>query len=300
MNIINNLATQLRRGLNECQDYNYISPKQRGCSIPFVVHQSYPKKNLSIELKENINALKLVNPDWEFKLYDDDDIERYIESNYPDLIKIYKKINPKYGAARVDFFRYLLIYNEGGVYLDIKSSLSKPLNQIIQKNDQYLLSHWQNDIGDPHENSGIYVDLPNCFGEFQQWYIASIKGHPFLKSVIENVCNNIVRYNPYLHHTGQTGVFRVTGPIAYTLAILPHLAQHPHRLARSNNELNFVYSIFSNDKNYKHRSLFKNHYSSLNESVTKMNYFSRLIFKFFQPIKDWLISVTKRIGHQKL
>lgn len=117
----------------------------------------------------------------------------------------------------------------------------------------------------------------------------------FLKSVIENVCNNIVNYNPYLHHTGQTGVFRMTGPVAYTLAILPLLKYHPHRLERSNHDLNFVYSIYSNDKNYKHRSLFKNHYSTLNEPVTNLSYLSNLLFKLFQPIKDKIILAMKKV-----
>ena len=294
MNFHSNLSHLLRAGLNEIKDNNYVEIKELGSSIPLVIHQSYPQKNLPAEIQNNINQLKLANQNWEFRLYDDVDIERYIEVNYPNLIKFYKKINPKYGAARVDFFRYLLIYNEGGIYLDIKSSLSKPLNEIMHKDDKYLLSHWQNSIGDPYENSGIYADLPNRFGEFQQWHIASVRGHPFLKSVIENVCNNIANYNPYLHHTGQTGVFRVTGPVAYTLAILPLLKYHPHRLERSNHDLNFVYSIYSNDKNYKHRSLFKNHYSMLNEPVTNLSYLSNLLFKLFQPIKDKIILAMKK------
>ncbi len=295
MNFHRRLAYLLRAGLNEIKDNHYVAIKELGSSIPRVIHQSYPHKNLPAEIKDNIEKLKLANPNWEFRLYDDADIERYIAVHYPDLIKFYKKINPKYGAARVDFFRYLLIYNEGGVYLDIKSSLSKPLDEIIQAEDKFLLSHWQNNIGDPYENSGIYADLPNQFGEFQQWHIASVSGHPFLKSVIENVCNNIVQYNPFLHHTGQTGVFRVTGPVAYTLAILPILPYHPHRLERSNQDLNLVYSIYSNNKDYKHRALFKNHYSALNEPVTNLPYCSNLVFKLFQPIKDRIILIMKKV-----
>ena len=295
MSFHSKLSHLLRAGLNEVKDNGNVEIRELGSSIPFVIHQSYPHKKLPAEIQNNVEQLKHANPSWEFRLYDDTDIEDYINVNYPNLVKFYKKINPKYGAARVDFFRYLLIYNEGGVYLDIKSSFSKPLDEIIHKDDKFLLSHWQNNIGDPYENSGIYTDLPNRFGEFQQWHIASVKGHPFLKSVIENVCNNIAMYNPFLHHTGQTGVFRVTGPVAYTLAILPLLEFHPHRLERSNHELNFVYSIYSNDKNYKHRSLFKNHYSTLNEPVTNLSYFSKLLFKLFQPMKDKVILMMKKV-----
>ena len=295
MKIVHKLGELLREGLNQAGDYNYVTSKVIGTSIPLVVHQSYFSKDLPEAIQANIDALKLANPLWQFRLYDDADIEQYIQTHYPDLFTIYQKINVKYGAARVDFFRYLLIYNEGGVYLDIKSSLSKPLNEIIEANDQYLLSHWPNSAGQAYENSGIYVDLPSPLGEFQQWHIIAVKGHPFLKSVIENVCNNIINYNPFIHHTGQTGVFRVTGPVAYTLAIMPHVNQFNHRLVRSHHELNLIYSIFSDNKDYKHRLLFKNHYSTLSEPVTNMPYFSRLLFKIYQPIKDRLILILKKL-----
>lgn len=292
---LNKFASIIGRGLNQCGNYNDVSTIAMGTSIPQVVHQSYPSKTLPIEIQNNIDLLKSINPNWKFKLYDDHDIQAYIETYFPKLVGIYKKINPKYGAARVDFFRYLLIYNEGGIYLDIKSSLSKPLNEIIHADDKYLLSHWQNDTGQPYEKSGFYVDLKNKFGEFQQWHIASVKGHPFLKAVIENVCNNIKNYSPFLHHTGEIGVLRVTGPIAYTMAITKHLEYYPHRLVRSNVELNFVYSIFTTNRAHKHHFLFKTHYSKLNEPVVNSNYFINLLFKTYQPFKDYLVILNKKV-----
>ncbi len=38
---------------------------------------------------------------------------------------------PRYGVVLADIFRYLVIYNEGGVYLDIKSTVNRPLDEII-------------------------------------------------------------------------------------------------------------------------------------------------------------------------
>ena len=73
-------------------------------------------------------------------------------------------------------------------------------------------------------------------------------GHPFLKAVIESVLTNIDSYRPWLDGTGKIGVLRVSGPIAYTLAIHPLLGSHSHRKLRTNTELNLSYVTQSNSR----------------------------------------------------
>jgi mannosyltransferase OCH1-like enzyme len=120
--------------------------------IPKIIHQtSYHEfDSLPISLKNNIEKIKKENPDYDYRYYNNDLCELYILNNYgKEMLDIYNKINPKYGPARSDIFRYLLIYNEGGVYIDLKSSFNNPLNKIIKKDDQYLISNWNHK---PHEN----------------------------------------------------------------------------------------------------------------------------------------------------
>ena len=64
---------------------------------------------------------------------DDADINEYIGRAYGErLLGEFNRISPSYGATRADFFRYLLLYREGGVYLDIKSSMERPLDEVLQ------------------------------------------------------------------------------------------------------------------------------------------------------------------------
>lgn len=297
MKVLINYFRQLRDSLNHPGNYDYVREISIGTSVPKVIHQIYSDKNLSPELLENIKQLKLMNPNWSYKLHDDHDIESYIKLHYPNLLSTYHKINPIYGAAKADFFRYLLIYNEGGVYLDIKSSASKPFDEIIRNEDLYLLSHWKNELGEPYENTGIHHKINNQYGEFQQWHIVATKGHPFLKAVINNVCHNIHTYNPFFNHTGRWGVLNVTGPIAYTLAITPHINQYPHRLERSNEDYSFIYSIFSKNQIPMHHSKFtKKHYSAFDESFTKQSFFTRILFKAVQPIKHKIFNFMKNVN----
>ena len=249
-----------------------------GPSIPKIIHQTFPVDKLPDELEKNVARMRSANLDWDYRFYSDDDIVRFIREAYgAEILAYYERINPKYGAARADLFRYLLMYKFGGVYLDIKSSPEIPLDDIILTTDRYLLSRWDNGIGQLHEGWGLHPELRHVArGEFQQWFIVAAPGHPFLRAVILDVLRNIDCYSPFLHGTGLLGVIRVTGPIAYTLAIHSQLHLHPHRFADSCYELGFAYSIFGTGKTNAHKTLFKHNYTQLNEPIVRIGAFRKI------------------------
>ena len=293
MSYLARLAIKIRGSLNKPGNYNFIDDVPLSKNIPNIIHQTYYNKKLPLELQQNLDRLKRDNPDWELRLYDDQDIENYIQTNYPKLLHIYKKINPNYGAARADFFRYLVVYRDGGVYLDIKSGADKPLNSIIKDTDQYILSHWPRSY--PKIMLGQHIDITNPIGEFQQWYIISVTGHPFLKAVINNVCNNILRYNPILHEFGAFGVFNLTGPIAYTETIYPLLNKYSHRMEKDHLDVGLVYcSIDENDLLSGHHKVFsKKHYSKLEEPVVTQSKLMTGLFYLVKPLIKYLKSKLK-------
>jgi mannosyltransferase OCH1-like enzyme len=215
------------------------------------------KNNISPEFQKNIKFLKEKNPTWKYTLYDDEDMVNYIEKYYgSEILYYYNKINPKYGASRADFFRYLLMYREGGVYLDIKSAVVQPLNKIILPDDEYLLSYW-----DLPTQSDL---IGNNFGEFQQWHIICRPKHPYLYKVINDVIYNIENYRKEKDGVGKDAVLKITGPISYTKSILPILNMYGHRLIYLNEYVGLVY----NNIKKSHINLFsKTHYSKITESV---------------------------------
>jgi len=241
---------------------------QKKLQIPKIIHQTYTSKNLPPEIKHNIERIKNMNPDWEHHLYDDQDIQNYLLKTAPWAISYFNRITPNYGAVKADFFRYILMYQQGGVYLDIKSTLKHPLNQVLNSDDQFLLSHWQNGPGEQFEGWGHHseVDLPR--GEYQQWHIVTIAKHPFLKKVIDDICNNFEKYNPYRDGVGKDGVLRLTGPIPYTLSIKHQLETSQYRLVDAKDDLGFVYSFLDNDLSHK-KQLFKKHYSKQKHPILK-------------------------------
>lgn len=229
--------------------------------IPKKIFQLIPNKNnISSQFQWNINYLQNLNPDWEYHLLDDNDMINYIQRYYGDrYLSYYNRINKKYGAAKADFFRYLLMYREGGAYFDIKSACNIPLSKMLLPDDEYIISHWDLPI------QKIYTK--NDFGEMQQWHIICRPNHPFLAAVIENVMYNIDHYT-VSQGVGKQAVLKVTGPIAYTKAIVPILDQYPRRVIQFNDLCGLVY----NNLDQGHENLFSRvHYSKVKEPVIISN-----------------------------
>jgi len=253
---------------------------EAGSSIPRILHQTFHDRNLPERLAQNVARLRELNPGWEYRFYDDDDIAAFIKENYPPLVwKYYQRIDPCYGAARADLFRYLLLYKVGGVYLDIKSSMTLPLDEGLLADDRFILSKWQTADG-AYENFGLVYDLRHVEGgEYQQWHVISAPGHPFLKAVVEQILDNIDTYDPHLHQTGKSGVLRLTGPIPYTLAIERIRPQHPHRVVDGRRVLGLEYNIYEHTSG--HVAVFKKHYSLQTTSIVKLRPLKRQLSRLY-------------------
>lgn len=275
------IKTLLFPPLNRLPQRSLLTPLEAGTSIPKIIHQTFYERNLSAPLQANVDRLRALNPGWEYRFYDDNDIATFIKGNYPSWVWDYfERIDARYGAARADFFRYLLMYKVGGMYLDIKSTATLPLDSVLKADDRFILSQWYLPNGEFEHSEGFIYDLRHIpGGEFQQWHILCAPGHPFMKAVLEAVMANIDAYDPYLHQTGKRGVLRVTGPIAYTLAIRRIMSDHPHRNLDGRNEIGLEYNVYGT--NMQHVTVFKGHYSTQTASIVRLGPIKRLISRVY-------------------
>jgi hypothetical protein len=272
--------------LNATPKTGLIPHFRLGGDIPKLIHQTYKNRDLPPDIVRNIASLRLLNPGWTYNFYDNEDCIAFIRNEYgQEVLDYYLRIGKEYGAARADLFRYLCLYRLGGVYLDLKSGASKPFDEVLLPDDSYLLSHWHNDGGAAFAGWGIHDELRKIpGGEYQQWFIIAAPGHPFLKAVIENILGNIDHYIPGLHRTGAHAVFRVTGPIAYTLAIAPLVTNAPCRLVDSETDLGLTYTIFNNLGAQGHKQVFKGHYTEMTSSLIAVGPVKNAIFAVYKAI----------------
>ena len=272
--------------LNAAPRRSIIPNENFGSRIPKIFHQTYRDKTLPLPLAQNREKIIAMNPGWDCRLHDDNDINGFILKNYgARVLKQFQRIRPEYGAARADFFRYLLLYKVGGIYLDVKAAPDLPFDTILRDDDRFLLSHWSNNKKDEeYEGYGMHPELgPD--GELQQWLIIGAPGHPYMKAVIDTILQNIDRYFPSLHGVGRHGVLQLTGPITYTHAINRILREHPHRFVDSTRELAIRYSIMPKAQ---HKELFQNkHYTQLTSPIVQLGVHKKVADPILGMLRDW-------------
>jgi mannosyltransferase OCH1-like enzyme len=118
------------------------------------------------------------NPEYEYNYFDDAAMFAYFYSfdcaefsfSSDELIKA--ALNVKPGAGKADLFRYLIIYERGGVYMDIDTLCLTPLRTYVDGEDDVV--------------SGIGLR-----GDLHQWGLIYSPKSPFLKLTIENAISNI-------------------------------------------------------------------------------------------------------------
>ena len=110
-------------------------------NIPKVIHMSWKNKNIfdnqSPVVLNGILNIKKLNPDYKLLLSDDNDVEVYLKKNlsFFDYYKIkYRKI-----VEKIDLWRLLKIYNEGGIYIDFDRYCNKSFDNIIKSNTKCIL-----------------------------------------------------------------------------------------------------------------------------------------------------------------
>ena len=248
--------------------------------IPKILHQTYSDwEKISPSVINVIQENLKMNPKWKYSFYDNKAIDKYIkehESNY--VYKAYKKLNPKFGAAIADLFRYIVIYHEGGVYMDIKSKTNIPLDNWVHKDKlQLCLFGSENILLKKYFNDDKFKNIVPR--EFQQVILVYPKKHNILRILIDTICNNIYKYNnnklSYLPKKIQNGykILSLTGPWIYTKVLMPYVINNWNNCIIYNlNGYNGLYNGYvlydgTNGEYHKEQHKKKIHYLEQNENL---------------------------------
>lgn len=141
-------------------------------TIPKVIYQTWKTKKLPVTIQEVRKKIMDLNPGYQFVLYDDDDMEKFVKVNFgKEVFEAYSQLNV--GAAKADFWRYCILYKNGGIYLDMDADILRPMDELIRKDDMALVTR--------EKNSGV----------FNNWIMIFEKGHPILRETIRKCCENI-------------------------------------------------------------------------------------------------------------
>lgn len=168
-------------------------------SIIRCIRQTYVSDDLPADLPQMANTWKKLNPRWDYSFMDDQTISDYVQKAGTEFHAMFKAF--PLSVMRADFWRYLVLFNEGGMYADIDTVCQTPLDNMVFDSD------------------GMIVALENNI-HFCQWAFYSVPGHPVLKRTLELIAHRWASRNEPFH---EHFVHDITGPAVFSQAIIDTL-----------------------------------------------------------------------------
>jgi len=113
-------------------------------NIPKVIIQTYDEAIYKNDVHYN-NVISLIelNPEYEYKFFDNNDCLNFISKNYDkEIFHLYNSI--KTYKKKSELFRYCYLYLNGGCYINSNINIIQPIHKIINNNDSFAISDENN------------------------------------------------------------------------------------------------------------------------------------------------------------
>lgn len=162
-------------------------------AIPKIIHQVWEGRTepkMPTRLQILARTWQEQNPDWEYHLWNGEEMDELVEKHFPEYIAMYKGF--PYNVQRWDTIRYMILYIYGGVYTDLDTECFRSIDSLLE-------------------------DVTIGFGEEPPIYTKPIRiGNAFLTSEKENsgwltILNEILTNTEEKESTIET-VMHSTGP----------------------------------------------------------------------------------------
>jgi hypothetical protein len=138
--------------------------------IPKIFYQSW---DTELPYKYSSENMKYIPNDFIYKRYSLDDIKHYLNNkwgeNYLNLFNSYSKI-----AHKVDLWRYCILYDTGGVYMDADCILKSNIDKLL-------------------DNTAVFVTNNRNVDDIFNGFIITIPRNPIIKDIIN-----------YMMHVGSS------------------------------------------------------------------------------------------------
>jgi mannosyltransferase OCH1-like enzyme len=179
--------------------------------IPKIIHQTYKVTSPLPEVYATCQSTILeLHPDFEYKFWTDEDMFDEIKTNFPLYYEAFMAL-PRM-IMRIDMFRYFLMYQYGGLYVDLDYMMFKPFD-MLESDAKIVLPSNREECKNPTK----YTCIGNSI-------FASEPNHPFWKMVIDTLFTN----KREKYRTNQD-VVNGTGPVFLYEMTKLWLEENPQR-----------------------------------------------------------------------
>lgn len=143
---------------------------------------------------EYFHRWKTLMPDWEMRMWTNDDIHSTeFSEDYQRLID-----SAKQGAHKADIMRYYILWKHGGIYMDADTEPHRSLEPLLATKKRLLLCH----------------DLKLTWSYIAIGFMGAEPGHPLMENICQKIYNiDIISSTNICMETGP----RLLGECAFTL-----------------------------------------------------------------------------------
>lgn len=102
--------------------------------MPRIIMQTWKTEKLPPQWQASQDAIKQLMPHWRYVLLTDDDNLAFVKTHFPDFVKTFTSF--EYDIQRADAIRYMWLYVNGGVYLDLDIQPLKAFDTLFGANSK--------------------------------------------------------------------------------------------------------------------------------------------------------------------
>lgn len=142
-------------------------------NIPKILMQTWKDYNIPLKWKTSPESIQTHMPDWAYVVMSDDDNLRFVKMYFPQYMDMF--VSFPHAIQRADVIRYMWLYIQGGLYLDLDYELNEPLDRLFYPDsDLYFMAS---------SNVGAYITNS---------IMACKPGHPFWLELLEEIKQNSI------------------------------------------------------------------------------------------------------------
>ena len=194
-------------------------------AIPACCFQTAESRRFGRSHHAALQSLRDLNPDLHFLLFDAARRDAYMAERWGDqpIGQLYRRA--RFGAMRADLFRYCVLFDQGGFYLDINKLVIAPLRSFVGDDHHGLISF-----------ESIWCQLPalpEAAAQLQhpsryvlQWCLGFAPGHPLLAAMITNIERYAAAYDGRCFENPSEAVRSLSGPGLFTQTVRDYAATH--------------------------------------------------------------------------
>jgi len=151
--------------------------------MPKIIFQTFKSRSVTDSFYNNFLSYIDNNPDYQYEFYDDKRMIDYVynydcsDFNFSSNELIHAFDSIKIPAGKSDIWRYLVIYENGGVYVDFDTYCFRSLSHIIKSDDDIVVVR----LG----KSSNYDSKIFWYHLFAQWILIYVPKCTVMKSMIE-------------------------------------------------------------------------------------------------------------------